>query len=206
MERILYIWAMRHPASGYVQGINDLIIPFLYVFLQEYQDTHKDISISDEQLRIIEADSFWCLNHILDGIQDHYTFGQPGIHRQIQHIKEIIQHIDISLYDHLMSIGLDNLPFAFRWINCLLVREMSLENTVRMWDTYISEGISAFSEFHIYVCASYLYKWSSTLKNLDFQDIMLFFQDNSSIHWTEEDISLLLSEAFVWKSIYHNKR
>ncbi|CAN0554325.1 unnamed protein product, partial [Ectocarpus sp. 12 AP-2014] len=24
MERILYIWAIRHPASGYVQGINDL--------------------------------------------------------------------------------------------------------------------------------------------------------------------------------------
>jgi hypothetical protein len=34
-ERILYIWAMRHPASGYVQGINDLVTPFFVVFLQE---------------------------------------------------------------------------------------------------------------------------------------------------------------------------
>jgi hypothetical protein len=25
LERILYIWALRHPASGYVQGINDLV-------------------------------------------------------------------------------------------------------------------------------------------------------------------------------------
>lgn len=34
-ERILFIWAIRHPASGYVQGINDLATPFFIVFLQE---------------------------------------------------------------------------------------------------------------------------------------------------------------------------
>lgn len=35
-ERILFIWAIRHPASGYVQGMNDLVTPFYIVFLQEY--------------------------------------------------------------------------------------------------------------------------------------------------------------------------
>lgn len=34
-ERILFIWAIRHPASGYVQGINDLVTPFFIIFLQE---------------------------------------------------------------------------------------------------------------------------------------------------------------------------
>ena len=36
LERILYVWAIRHPASGYVQGINDLATPFFQVFLQLY--------------------------------------------------------------------------------------------------------------------------------------------------------------------------
>lgn len=36
LERILYIWAIRHPASGYVQGINDLVTPFFQVFLSSY--------------------------------------------------------------------------------------------------------------------------------------------------------------------------
>lgn len=36
MERVLYTWAIRHPASGYVQGINDLLTPFLVVFLSVY--------------------------------------------------------------------------------------------------------------------------------------------------------------------------
>ena len=36
LERILYVWAIRHPASGYVQGINDLATPFFQVFLSSY--------------------------------------------------------------------------------------------------------------------------------------------------------------------------
>jgi hypothetical protein len=35
LERILFIRAIRNPASSYVQGINDLVTPFLGVFLSE---------------------------------------------------------------------------------------------------------------------------------------------------------------------------
>lgn len=39
LGRILYVWAIRHPASGYVQGINDLVTPFFQVFLSSYIGT-----------------------------------------------------------------------------------------------------------------------------------------------------------------------
>src|SRR5262245_37211703 len=32
-ERILYMWAIKHPATGYVQGIDHLVSPFFIVFL-----------------------------------------------------------------------------------------------------------------------------------------------------------------------------
>lgn len=35
LERILYIWSIRHPGSGYVQGLNDLVTPFMVVFLSD---------------------------------------------------------------------------------------------------------------------------------------------------------------------------
>ena len=41
-ERILFIWAIRHPASGYVQGINDLVTPFFVVFLSEFIDNGNE--------------------------------------------------------------------------------------------------------------------------------------------------------------------
>jgi hypothetical protein len=32
LERLLYVWSVRHPACGYVQGMNDLATPFMSVF------------------------------------------------------------------------------------------------------------------------------------------------------------------------------
>lgn len=36
LSRLLFVWAMRHPASSYVQGINDLATPLIAVFLGDY--------------------------------------------------------------------------------------------------------------------------------------------------------------------------
>jgi len=41
------------------------------------------------------------------------------------------------LHNHLEQHGVEFLQFAFRWMNCLLMREISLKNTIRMWDTYM---------------------------------------------------------------------
>lgn len=73
LKKILYFWAIRHPASGYVQGINDLVTPFFQVFLSEYlspsakDDVYKldpSTYLSAEQLADVEADCFWCLSKL----------------------------------------------------------------------------------------------------------------------------------------------
>ena len=38
-----------------------------------------------------EADAYWCLCKLLDGIQDHYTYAQPGIQRAVFHVKELVR-------------------------------------------------------------------------------------------------------------------
>lgn len=38
---------------------------------------------------------------------------------------------------------------------------------------------------------------------MEFQEIMLFLQDVPTDDWQEKDIELLLSEAFMWKSLFH---
>ncbi|KAI8589575.1 rab-GTPase-TBC domain-containing protein [Geranomyces variabilis] len=208
LERVLYCWAIRHPASGYVQGINDLVTPFFHVFLQSQTkgDVERaDLSlVSPETLMEVEADSFWCLTKLLDGIQDNYTHLQPGITRQISRLKELINRIDARLYTHLQSQGVEFIQFAFRWMNCLLMRELSLRNTIRMWDSYQAEGTDGFSDFHLYVCAAFLVKWTEQLKKLEFQDMMMFLQSLPTQNWDDKDIELLLSEAYMWKSLFHN--
>ncbi|KAL6906668.1 GTPase-activating protein [Trichoderma evansii] len=207
LERILYVWAVRHPASGYVQGINDLVTPFWEVFLGLYM-TDSDIEtgmdpgqLPKSVLDAVEADSFWCLTKLLDGIQDHYIVAQPGIQRQVTALRDLTARIDSKLSKHLEQEGVEFIQFSFRWMNCLLMREISVKNTIRMWDTYLAEE-QGFSEFHLYVCAALLVKWSDKLVKMDFQEIMMFLQSLPTKAWAEKDIELLLSEAFIWQSLY----
>ncbi|KAK5602551.1 hypothetical protein CRENBAI_008990 [Crenichthys baileyi] len=139
-ERILFIWAIRHPASGYVQGINDLVTPFFVVFVFEYIEEEVEnfdvSSLQEEALRNIEADSFWCMSKLLDGIQDNYTFAQPGIQRKVKALEELVSRIDESVHRHMQQYEVEYLQFAFRWMNNLLMRELPLRCTIRLWDTY----------------------------------------------------------------------
>ncbi|XP_069765637.1 TBC1 domain family member 22A isoform X14 [Narcine bancroftii] len=232
-ERILFIWAIRHPASGYVQGINDLVTPFFVVFVFEYIGPNQaslgsarvqalkavatgrsalalwkgrpvpvtrgsrspgavrslpcpsrrqeitglkgevenfDVSsLPDEVLQNIEADSFWCMSKLLDGIQDNYTFAQPGIQRKVKALHELVRRIDEQVHKHLQQSEVEYLQFAFRWMNNLLMRELPLRCTIRLWDTYQSEP-EGFSHFHLYVCAAFLVRWRKELmEEKDFQ-------------------------------------
>lgn len=37
---------------------------------------------------------------------------------------------------------------------------------------------------------------------MDFQEIMMFLQSLPTRNWTEKDVELLLSEAFIWQSLF----
>ncbi|THH09383.1 hypothetical protein EW145_g2045 [Phellinidium pouzarii] len=208
IERILYVWAIRHPASGYVQGINDLVTPFFQVFLSAYISSDPEgfdpALLPPSVLSAVEADSFWCLTRLLDGIQDNYIFAQPGIQRSVKRMAELVARIDSTLYAHLQSENVEFMQFAFRWMNCLLMREITVKNTIRMWDTYLAEGPDAFSQFHLYVCSAFLMNWSKKLQEMDFQGIIMFLQSLPTQNWGDHEIELLLSHAFVLNSTWQN--
>ncbi|KAK3518076.1 hypothetical protein QTP70_033298 [Hemibagrus guttatus] len=278
-ERILFIWAIRHPASGYVQGINDLVTPFFVVYIFEYiatEDCHNapvrhepsmwfihegfrsmllaldkkegkshaaqdlsaeeevenfDVSsLQEEVLRNIEADSFWCMSKLLDGIQDNYTFAQPGIQRKVKALEELVSRIDETVHRHMQHYEVEYLQFAFRWMNNLLMRELPLRCTIRLWDTYQAEP-EGFSHFHLYVCAAFLVHWrKEILEEKDFQKVrapqslesfswqhiqihvnciylqcgvcgglMILLQNLPTMHWGNEEVSVLLAEAYRLK-------
>ncbi|XP_016401998.1 TBC1 domain family member 22B-like isoform X3 [Sinocyclocheilus rhinocerous] len=205
-ERILFIWAIRHPASGYVQGINDLVTPFFVVFLSEFVEEDVEnfemASLPQDTQRNIEADSFWCMSKLLDGIQDNYTFAQPGIQIKVKALEELVSRIDEDVHVHFQKCEVEYLQFAFRWMNNLLMRELPLRCTIRLWDTYQAES-EGFSHFHLYVCAAFLIKWrKEILSMLDFQSLLMLLQNLPTIHWGNEEVGLLLAEAYRLKYMF----
>ena len=49
----------------------------------------------------VQADSYWSLNTLLDGIQDNYIASQPGIQTRIAALSELVNRVDGALHKHL---------------------------------------------------------------------------------------------------------
>lgn len=240
LERILFIWGMRHPASGYVQGINDVATPFLAVFfygevldkggegsddgwdidtedvvrkLNEANEGNEanvvdvavdgsSVSLEETQLRV-EADAYWCLCKVLDGIQDHYTYAQPGIQKTLFRVGELVSRVGQHVADHLAKEHCEYMQFGFRWCNCLLLRELSFDLGIRLWDTYVSEG-TKLKDFLVYVLSSFLLSWAPELVKLELEGLIMFLQRTPTETWSEGDIETVLSRAYMWRLSFAN--
>ena len=196
LTRVLYIWSLRHPASGYVQGFNDLCIPFFIVyFLEKFPEKNIDTILK------LNEDS---LTKLLDRIQTNYTINQPGITLMIKKMELIIQKVDPKLYEYLKKYEIDYVQFCFRWMNCFLIREFPVKLILRLWDAYFSEE-KGFSEFHLYVCACLLLTFSEKLKAMtEFQELIVFLQNLPTSNWRIEDMDMLLAKSYSIKMLYSN--
>ena len=96
-------------------------------------------SLSVEEFLAVEADSFWCLTKLVDDIQDNYTDLQPGVHKMINKMKAVIEQVDAEALQHLESMDIIFMDFAYRWVACYLTREFNIFQIIRIWDTYLSE-------------------------------------------------------------------
>ena len=216
LERVLFIFSVRHPASGYVQGMNDLVTPFYCVMLDAAVEgggemvlsggREDDAAVSEAVMLGVEADCYWCLSSFLDAVQDHYTFAQPGIQRCVYRLAALVQLLSPQLHAHLEAEQVSFMHFSFRWMNCLLMREMSLPCTLRLFDTYLASAdtssggqVSSFAAFHVYVCTAFLLQWARQLAALDFQELILFLQRPPTERWGVRDVEALIAQAYVYQ-------
>jgi hypothetical protein len=164
-------------------------------------DGHVMNHLPESKLNDLEADVYWCLTSLLSGIQDHYTADQPGVQRMVRRLEDLANRIDSALCRHLREEGVEFLQFSFKWMNCLLLREFQLGCVPRLWDTYVSEK-SGFEDFHVYVCAAFLCQFSADLQSMSFDALFGFFQRVPTEAWTETEIEMLLSQAYVLSTLF----
>ena len=209
-ERVLFVYSVRHPASGYVQGMNDVLRPFFYVFLlphvapmtaTEVSELDNIDRVSEEDFRVIEADCFWCFSKLLDGLQDMYTKDQPGLYKMLEKLQNVVERTLPDLAQHIIDEDIQYQEFAFRWINCLLVREFSMEITFRIWDSYLSKH-SQISSSHVYVCASLLSYLYSKIISLSHAEFVMYLQGISPSSWKMEEIEEILAQAYVYEKMF----
>lgn len=214
--RILYVWSKRHPASGYVQGFNDLLTPFIAVCYSEHikldmddlNNNYKEeyiFDLSSDVLLSIEADSYWCFKKMMDKIQTNYINGHPGLQHMMKKMENIIEIVDKDMIILFKKYNILFIEFSFRWMNCYLMREFSMKLIFRLWDSYFSVD-DAFSCFHLYVCACLLLNFSEKIKKFtEYQEVIYFLQNLPLETWGIYEIEVLLAKAYQIYSLFGNK-
>lgn len=214
LVRVLFVWSVRHPGSGYVQGISDLCAPFLITYLTDYVRVEEEtctcgkeelVRLGKSERENLEADVYWSLCKTIDRTQDIYTVNQPGARKMIDRMREIVKRVDAGLYGHLEQQNVDFVQFAFRWVNCFFTREFALDKVVRMWDTYFSES-EDMAVFHVYVCASLLLHLKAELVKRDFPDLLIYLQNLLRTKWRTEDVEVLLAKSYQLKMCFHKTK
>ena len=206
------MWHLRHPSSGYVQGTNDIVTPFVVVFLSDFVEINMDTldlpadfdKVREEELREVEADSYWCLSKILDRILDNYTSSWPGIQKSFGRMKEVIKRVDPELLLHFEDQDIDLYHMYFKWVTCLLLRQFSVKIGLRLFDTYLSDENNYFT-FSLYILAAIILKYSKKFKGMNFEDMMIFQQNMPTKQWQEEDLATVIAEAYVYQNYFHSK-
>jgi len=183
------------------------------VTIEDSQSIKLISSLKEEELLNVEADSYWCLDEFLESLQMNYTHEQPGIQRMMEKFQRLVEECDSTfinsvqpssptqerkLADHLKEEGVEFVQFAFRWMNCFLMREFTLNQIICMWDTYLAVYHTSkhnVEQFHIFVCVALLLHFKKELLNKDFAELLLFVQDLPTKDWGELQISILMAEA-----------
>ncbi|XP_047338291.1 small G protein signaling modulator 2-like isoform X1 [Impatiens glandulifera] len=116
MSDILAVYAWVDPATGYCQGMSDLLSPFVFLFEDD-------------------ADAFWCFEMLIRRTRENFQReGPTGVIKQLQVLWQILELTDREMYSHLSRIGAESLHFAFRMLLVLFRRELSFNEALCMWE------------------------------------------------------------------------
>ncbi|XP_050340367.1 uncharacterized protein LOC126766667 [Bactrocera neohumeralis] len=113
----------------------------------------------------------------------------------VKRLEAVLAAADAVLYKHLTQVLNVEIPlFAFRWVNCLLLRELTITQSLRLFDTYLSDESRDWSSSHVFVCCALLLRMSSLLMNLtDFAVALHTLQNPPTERLSAKDMNEIIS-------------
>jgi len=155
LEDILTTYIYFNFDLGYVQGMNELLSPILFVMRDE-------------------AVAFWCFKGIMDVMESNFHKDQIGMHTQLVQLSKLVKSLDPGLYDYLEEKDCLNMFFCFRWIIIIFKREFSFNTIQRMWEILWTDHLTP--NFHLFIALAILLKHKTKIveEGMKFDDIVKF--------------------------------
>ncbi|XP_011378015.1 TBC1 domain family member 16 isoform X1 [Pteropus vampyrus] len=135
MRRILLNYAVYDPATGYSQGMSDLVAPILAEVLDE-------------------SDTFWCFVGLMQNTIFVSSPRDADMEKQLLYLRELLRLTHLRFYQHLASLGEDGLQILFchRWLLLCFKREFPEAEALRIWEACWAHYQTDY--FHLFICVA----------------------------------------------------
>ena len=189
LTRILFIFAKKNPKIGYAQGMNEILAPIYFCFINDDKN-----SIFGENA---EADSFICFQKLMAEIQENFIkipdSNKIGLEIRMKDFNELLKKIDSRVYEHLKKKGVSVHLFGFQWLLLLLSQEFIIDDVLKLWDSILSNDNK--KEYVMYMCSAILYILREDILKGEYSDIILTLQNIKDM-----DVKLIQEKA---KSLFN---
>lgn len=138
MLRILFVFAKLHPELGYMQGMNEILAPIVFVYGTDN---------SDEWAQGAEADAFFSFVTIMSSVKLLYLKSptdpsKSGVDTQMTRLTLLLRQHDALLWQHLVSL------------RCISVSIVRLKLCVRLTQCVVSLYRTPLGSHRIYTASA----------------------------------------------------
>ncbi|KAF9576338.1 hypothetical protein EC968_009312 [Mortierella alpina] len=134
-----------------------------------------------------ECDAFLCFEKMLNMLDDH--FSNRSINESVASFMTLFRTCIPDLYSYFEEEEVDIKEWAASALQFVLSRELSLENTMRLWDTYFA--VPDWIELHPFFCLAVLKHLKENLEELEQSEIRTMLMRLPPL-----DMDQIVNEAF----------
>uniref|UniRef100_UPI00398F3B75 small G protein signaling modulator 1 n=1 Tax=Pristiophorus japonicus TaxID=55135 RepID=UPI00398F3B75 len=181
-----YIW--QHLEIGYVQGMCDLLAPLLVV-------------LDDEAL------AFSCFTQLMKRMNQNFPHGGV-MDTHFANMRSLIQILDSELFELMHQNGdYTHFYFCYRWFLLDFKRELVYGDVFSVWETIWAAKYASSTHFVLFIALSMveLYRDIILENNMDFTDIIKFFNEMAEHHDTKQVLKLARDLVYKVQKLIENK-
>ncbi|XP_039107662.1 small G protein signaling modulator 2 isoform X2 [Hyaena hyaena] len=166
-----YVW--EHLDVGYVQGMCDLLAPLLVV-------------LDDDQL------AYSCFSHLMKRMSQNFPNG-GAMDTHFANMRSLIQILDSELFELMHQNGdYTHFYFCYRWFLLDFKRELLYDDVFAVWEVIWAARHISSEHFVLFIALALVEAYREIIRdnNMDFTDIIKFFNERAEHHDAQEILQI----------------
>ncbi|XP_005298945.2 small G protein signaling modulator 2 isoform X3 [Chrysemys picta bellii] len=181
-----YVW--EHLEVGYVQGMCDLLAPLMVI-------------LDNDQL------AYSCFSHLMKRMSQNFPNG-GAMDTHFANMRSLIQILDCELFELMHQNGdYTHFYFCYRWFLLDFKRELLYEDVFTVWEVIWAAKHISSEHFVLFIALALVEVYREIIRdnNMDFTDIIKFFNEMAEHHNAQEILMIARGLVYKVQTLIENK-